>query len=412
MIEYSEKFRYIILNIISSLPWEIQPKYHGTFASGKTKYVSDIDGEVPILYDNNSKEELSDRRRYVLKILKAIKKNSKLTLIETWSGYDERYMFDFKVNINGEIENYNADKIRKRLQKNPLSEKEREELLKLVKDKPTLKEIEILKNKLEKHTIIYWKYDELLKKKKTLPGNKVVKLDPFNNLLVITFMIEYEKNKFFPADITFLSLLRTQERLKDTMDNKYYNIPNDNFYNLVSDSERDSYKPIILGFFKNYAQNKYYKMLKRLRTILTRIVFSQKEIKSNNNAVMENIINNDDIRKIFDIRKQILDIYNTDLGIYSQINKRIDTAIQLIDKVDQSKVMIFIFEIIDDFLLINYEHKLINNLLTETDKDKVKQYLTIIKKDLFEVLNNKAKHLLLQYYEKTKHFLPFRLEIN
>ena len=412
MIEYSEKFRYIILNIISSLPWEIQPKYHGTFASGKTKYVSDIDGEVPILYDNNSKEELSDRRRYVLKILKAIKKNSKLTLIETWSGYDERYMFDFKVNINGEIENYNADKIRKRLEKNPLSEKEREELLKLVKDKPTLKEIEILKNKLEKHTIIYWKYDELLKKKKTLPGDKVVRLDPFNNLLVMTFMIEYEKNKFFPADITFLSLLRSQERLKDTMDNNYYNIPNDNFYNLVSDSERDSYKPIILGFFKNYAQNKYYKMLKRLRTILTRIVFSQKEIKSNNNAVMENIINNDDIRKIFDIRKQILDIYNTDLGIYSQINKRIDTAIQLIGKVDQSKVTIFIFEIIDDFLLINFDHKLINNVITETDKDKVKQYLTIIKNDLFEILNNKAKHILLQYYNKTKHFLPFKLEIN
>ena len=31
MIEYSEKFRYIIMNIISSLPWDIPPKYHGTF---------------------------------------------------------------------------------------------------------------------------------------------------------------------------------------------------------------------------------------------------------------------------------------------------------------------------------------------------------------------------------------------
>ena len=196
------------------------------------------------------------------------------------------------------------------------------------------------------------------------------------------------------------------------MDNKYYNIPNNNFYNLVSDSERESYKPIVLGFFKNYAQKKYYKMLKRLRTILTRIVFSQKEIKLNNNAVMENIINNDEIRTIFDIRKQILDIYNTDLGIYSQINKRIDTAIQLIGKVDQSKVIIFIFEIIDDFLLINFDHKLITNVLTEKDNNKLKQYLTIIKNDLFEILNNKAKHILLQYYNKTKHFLPFKLEIN
>ena len=74
--------------------------------------------------------------------------------------------------------------------------------------------------------------------------------------------------------------------------------------------------------------------------------------------------------------------------------------------------MIFIFEIIDDFLLINYEHKLINSLLSESDKGKIKEYLKIIKKDLFEVLNNKAKHLLLQYYDKTKHFLPFRLQIN
>ena len=96
----------------------------------------------------------------------------------------------------------------------------------------------------------------------------------------------------------------------------------------------------------------------------------------------------------------------------SQISKRIDTAIQIIGIIDQNKVMIFIFEIIDDFLLINYEHKLVHHVLTETDTIKLKEYLTIIKKDLFEVLNNKAKHLLLQYYEKTKHFLPFRLEIN
>ena len=412
MIEYSEKFRYIIMNIISSLPWEIQPRYHGTFASGKTKYVSDIDGEVPILYDNNSKEELSDRRRYVLKILKAIKNNSKLTIIETWSGYDDRYMFDFNVTINGEIENYNANDIRKRIKNNPLSKKEKDELLKLVKDKPTLKDIEIFKNKLEKYAIIYWKYDELLNKEKTLPGDKLVELDPFNDILVITFMIEYEKNKFFPADITFLSLLRTQERLENTIDNRFYNIPNTNFYNIISNTDRESYKPIIFGFFKNYVQNKYYKMLKRLRTILTRIVFAQKEIKSNNNSNNENVISNEDIRTIFEIRKEILDIYNTELGIYSQISKRIDTAIEIIDKVDQSKVMIFIFEIIDDFLLINYEHKLINSLLSESDKGKIKEYLKIIKKDLFEVLNNKAKHLLLQYYDKTKHFLPFKLEIN
>ena len=125
-------------------------------------------------------------------------------------------------------------------------------------------------------------------------------------------------------------------------------------------------------------------MLKRLRTILTRIVFAQKEIKSNNNSDNENVISNQDIRTILKLEKEILDIYNTELGIYSQINKRIDTAIEIIDKVDQSKVMIFIFEIIDDFLLINYEHKLINSLLSESDKGKIKEYLKIIKKDLFE----------------------------
>ena len=57
---------------------------------------------------------------------------------------------------------------------------------------------------------------------------------------------------FFPADITFLSLLRTQERLENTIDNRFYNIPNTNFYNIISNTDRESYKPIIFGFFKNY----------------------------------------------------------------------------------------------------------------------------------------------------------------
>ena len=34
--------------------------------------------------------------------------------------------------------------------------------------------------------------------------------------------------------------------------------------------------------------------------------------------------------------------------VYSQINKRIDTAIELIDKVDSDKIMIFLLEIFDE----------------------------------------------------------------
>ena len=66
MIEYSEKFRYQLMELIRSIGWDIEPIYHGTFASGKTKYVSDIDGEVPILYDDTSNEEKSKQRRYIL----------------------------------------------------------------------------------------------------------------------------------------------------------------------------------------------------------------------------------------------------------------------------------------------------------------------------------------------------------
>ena len=127
---------------------------------------------------------------------------------------------------------------------------------------------------------------------------------------------------------------------------------------------------------------------------------------------MQNVISNENINDLFQIRREILDIYNTELGVYSQINKRLDTSIELLGKVNQKRVMIFIFEIIDDFLLINYDHKLINDVLTEKDINKLKEYLTIIKKDLFKVLNNKAKPILLKYYNKTKEFLPFKIDIN
>ena len=56
---------------------------------------------------------------------------------------------------------------------------------------------------------------------------------------------------------------------------------------------------------------------------------------------MQNVISNENINDLFQIRREILDIYNTELGVYSQINKRLDTSIELLGKVNQKRVMIF-----------------------------------------------------------------------
>ena len=236
-----------------------------------------------------------------------------------------------------------------------------------------------------------------MKKKKTLIGGKEFKLNPYRDLFMSTFYIEYEPNRYFPADLTYISLLKVNQSISD-VDNKYYNIESKNYYKVISDIKRNTVNPIIGGFFKNYAQNKYYKMLKRLRTIITRELFNNKDK-----------YNNVEQRNMFQIRQDILEIYNSELGTYSQINKRIDTAIELIDKVEPDKIMIFILEIFDDFLLIKYEHELMNDILVGND---IKKNLKKIKKDLFEKLNNKAKPLLKEYYKKCQPFLPFEVKIN
>ena len=51
-----------------------------------------------------------------------------------------------------------------------------------------------------------------MKKKKTLVGGKVVKLNPYKNLFMSTFYLEYEPNRFFPADLTYISVLKVSKK--------------------------------------------------------------------------------------------------------------------------------------------------------------------------------------------------------
>jgi hypothetical protein len=383
----------------------------GQKLKGRT-YATDIDAEFWARYKDNKRELFED----VLSIIDYMLKNN-YYLKEFIAGEDERFIFDFDIRKSGKIINYDAKEIKDRFQdlykKKVISEDELNELLEYVLEEPTLISFEKLKLVLEKYKDLLWTYKEIKKGKKKHRGKTFDLYNLFmKKIFLSNFILEYEKGKYILFDLSF----RVVEYHGNTDISKIYRNGNilikTKFYGELSRvASLSSYH----GFFKNYVQEKYLKMLKRLRSIVTFYIFHDKNIESNSDEKVR------DYENLGKIRYQITE-KTKEFSCLNQIKNRIDIIVFFIESKikDDLEIKRLSVELLKDTInFCNYSSKYsteLNNFLRSQDaikilknnnRDGLKELLLLFKKDVFSYVNSKALPELIYFYNRLKPFLPF-----
>ena len=396
--------------------------YHGTFAKRTRNsriYATDIDTDCWMYYQNN-KEELLE---HSLKIIDFLLKN-KLYFDETILGEDERFKIDAYIEKNGEIKNYNASKIRKQFQKltkdKIITKEDEKELLEYVIDTPTLISFEKFKQVLEKFMTIKWTRDELKKGYTTHYKKKFYLKNLFMNYVFRTsFIYEYKKGEYILFDIAF-RVFDISEKYQNKLTEKEY----DKLYILLNESAKiyanfDKTETIYLyyGIFKNYVQEKYLKMLKRIRSLL--------------NVNYYNLTNDKELQKeenkkfIFNLKHKIKKIATSpELSCLNQLKNRCDIIVSLIEHKykDELEIKRLVIELMKDAMYAcKYESSDIKNVYdaletfhlknSNNNKNKLIEAIKLFKKNMFHHLNMLAlPHLIYFYNElKNKNLLVFDL---
>lgn len=396
--------------------------FHGTFSKKTTNsriYATDIDVDCWMYYQNN-KEELLE---HGLKLIDFLLKNN-LYFDETICGEDKRFKIDAYIEKNGEVKNYNASKIRKQFQKltkdKIITKEDEKELLEYVIDTPTLISFEKFKQVLEKFITIKWTYDELKKGFITHYKKKVYLKDMFMKYIFRnSFIYEYKKGEYILFDIPF-RVFDISEEYKNKFTgyeyNYLYTILNQKA-TIYADFNKTETIYLYNGIFKNYVQEKYLKMLKRIRTLLSLNYYNPTDNKE---------LQKEEHKKFIFITKHKIKKLTTssELSCLNQLKNRCDIIVSLIEHKykDELEIKRLVIELMKDAMYAcKYESSDIKNVYSaletfhlknsNNNKNKLIEAIKLFKKNMFHHLNMLAlPHLIYFYNElKNKNLLVFDL---
>lgn len=393
---------------------------HGTFSSKNVKYISDVDMEMHILFQNDKKQIIS----FIISLIDHLTKEG--YIFENFlSGIDKRLEFEFKIMKDGSIRNYNPEQVKEKVlkaqQSGILTEEEVVEIEKYIVKNPTWEEAQKIINLTEDKQKIPWTIDELKKGKKEYYGVEYSLMDTIitNNFPnVLTTIMPYNDNKYLEVDISFMivgfrSIEEGKKYLTEMTDYiQYYAgkiILNDRLREITT-------LHFYHGFFKNVVEKKYFKALKRLRTILGTCVHRHNEQLNRSDSICRDKRYRTLICKE---RNKIRELSNTELGAYNQLKNRIGITLFLLKnkKLSELKIKEQIILILKDILdetsfKSNTISKINNQLGKKFDTKKQLELLKDLQNEITNEMNNKAYPLLVEHYNDVKHLLPFKWNRN
>jgi hypothetical protein len=332
----------------------------GSFGIRSMKYASDIDMIEPISFSSSISPIISKFKKNITEINNA--KNVylgdvKIGEVPEWEIIDETAYIE-----NGKIYGYDATDAREKVNKlksnGVVTDEEYSQYMKLIKDKPTLEELQTIKKEIRPH-ILRWKATEIKKGEKSYRGRTFKLKDAFTMGLVKVDIITFLNN----GRITEASIIY-DVRKKGIRINKYTINPIRSFKNDIQ-------------YYKSVGD--YFKVLKRLFSLYS----YQKDDKN--------------IKKLYEI-------LNSDLGIVNQIINDIDILGSLLmnyNSIPKDKITITINEFINrlnsvytlnDF--IKKEKNIIDDIrkaINSKTREEVMKHLEPVKDKLKQILN---KHSL------------------
>jgi hypothetical protein len=397
---------------------------HGTFASGKSKYISDVDLEV-YLHLKKNKDELIDD---IQNIINNIEEDNDIFFNDCMIGLDKRFNeLDIKLNKNLTYPTYDYKKCKHALKelynKKIIRKKEHDELDKFIIKNPSYMDIIGLKLFIEDNLkFIHWTEKQLLSKKRTYRKKSfklkdVIVEKKYPNIIMTTIRIS--KDVYVPVDITILYYHGKELFSKKTFiksDDKRHEIMK---FKMATDVVRykDLYR-FYYGMFKNYYQQKWMKCLKRLRTLISGIIYEKGIKNANNRAVKSQLMPRFKEMKL--LREEIADLNNTILGMLNQLKNQFSTLHDLVGRIPNSDIIrITNIKIRDINMCLENSSKINNSklnlekyiTLSKISDTELKRKLKALNKDIFLLLNQRAYPIFINYYHKVKSVFPFKFDL-
>jgi hypothetical protein len=416
--------RVIHKKLFSILPKNAGIIIHGTFASGHSKYISDVDLEVYLNLDKDKNKLVKD----IQEIITKIEDDNDIFFNDSMIGLDNRFNnIDVKLNKNLSYPTYDYQKCNDSLKelhkKKVITKKEFEELSKFIIENPSYIDIIGLKLFVEDELkFIHWTSKQLLSgkrtyRKKSFNLKDVIVEKKYPNIIMTTIRIS--KDVYVPVDMSIIyysgkELFKEKAFLKSG--DKRFEIMK---YKLVSDSLRykDLYR-FYYGMFKNYYQQKWMKCLKRLRTLISGILYEKLLKNKNNKEVKSKLIPH--FKEIKVMRQEILDLNNTVLGMLNQLKNQFSTLHDLVGKIPNSDIIRIVNIKINDINMCLEDSSKINNsklnlekyvTLSKITDAELKKKLKALNKDIFLLLNQRSYPIFINYYNRVKTFFPFQFDL-
>lgn len=395
--------------------------FHGTFSSKHIRTITDIDitdyYEIPstnaINHTNVNPIRSKELAQVIQNQVKKIKKNSKVIFNNLLAGYDERFLFDFDISQSGKIENYHHITIKHRLKKllddKVIKKKEYQELIEKVKDEPTITEFYALVNELEKYYQLIWDEKEILRGYKTVRKQKFELKNVFQNYqkqfkigynpIVFTYVVIVDE-MYFNLDSTFIICYSKNNSINIDEPEIQNDILFRQKYTMLNEHQKTHIHELYKGLYKNLPKGKFFKMFKRLRSILTIFLIEVRNIK----------FNQIELKTIHKIRTEMTEILNKEYSVLDQFKNRCQALIILENKVDKKIFAKYVSDLLTELEKSHYKNKL---LIASLSKSPSGKKLKELEDDISAFLNKRFESVFISFFNRTKRIIDLNIpELN
>lgn len=375
---------------------------HGSFSSKSINIITDIDiidyYEVPknnIIDECKLNNIISNEVIQVIQNkLSNINNESNIFFKNVLCGYDDRFLFDFDIDKNLKILNYNPIKIKNKLRKlyknKILRKKEYSFLIDKVKKEPSISEFYDLVNHLEKYYQLTWTYNQIEKGFKIIRKKKFYLKDMFTNYrnsisfstnpIIFNYIILIDDIYLnIESTLIFCYLKKDFYLIKNKkIENIKHIINNFTLLNEYIVSEKHNK---LKGLCKNIPKEKYFKMFKRLRSLITVEYY-----------------NSEKYSKTLDLlRSEMNKILRQKYNVLSQFKNRCQTLSFLQKYIDTTKYVNLYNTLLED-LNVSFKNRNIDINIHIKNLDKLEHSIS-------KYLNNISKSIFLTYYNRSKKIL-------
>lgn len=381
-------------------------------------YATDIDTEYWIKMTDTNKREAYE---HCINVIKWIMSKGDMYFVKLRCGYDPRFDLGIEIKKNGSIIGYDHKKISKRLK--AITTKEEFALLDIPKEPVGLEQVELFKLRVDELAIIQWTYDEVVSGTKEYREKTFSLYDDFftKSPLLFAFVWEFSKGEYilFDFSIKLIKMKKGYENFAFSDDYSQYETMLKNGTVIDDFGGRRTNVNLYYGIFKNFAQNKYLKTLKRTRTLITALLYDKIGYDEYNNSNSELKLDYDARDLLVRARKQIGDVTSkVEYSCMSQLKNKCDIIIFFIDIKPIMEIKKMVVDLLKDSISeCKYDNKedikRIYDVIgaKSVDANKLVDALLMYKKNMFNMLNADALPALLKVYKEIGPLLPFKLNM-